>query len=103
MEEFDSDLIEYLKEFESTVRFDGEICPTCGLDFTRDEVKVAKWISYKDDLAFNELEKIAEILDEEKVHYYFTKNDSSKNNLYMLLVLNNSIKKVDKIFSGLLH
>jgi hypothetical protein len=103
-EQFDNDLLKYLKEFESAISFDGEICPKCGLDFTKDQLKIAKWVKYRDDLIFSELERIAEILDEEKVHYYFSKNeDIDGPNRYYLLVLNDSVEKVGTLLSPYSH
>ena len=100
LEQFDNDLLEYLREFESLICFDGEICPKCGLDFNKDQVKIAKWVKYSDDLNFADLDKIAEKLDEGKVHYYFTKNaESDKANKYYLLVLNDSVEKVEQLLS----
>lgn len=100
MEEFDHDLIEYLKEFESSVRFDGEICPTCGLDFTKPDLKIAKWVQFSNNLPYSVLEEISEILDEDKIHYYFTRNDKAENEkVYCLLVLNDSLRRVEKLLS----
>jgi len=100
-EPIDKDLQDYLDEFNDITSFDGEICPKCGLDFTKDQVKVASWCVVKDDLQFDNLQLMGEKLEENGIHYFFTESELSQpgKKLYTLKVLNDSIEMTKKLLT----
>jgi hypothetical protein len=92
-DEIDKDLQDYLNEFDNVTGFDSEICPKCGLDFGKDEIKVASWIVLKDDLLFDDLESIGDIMEQHNIHYFFNKTENLKSDSkkYTLKVLSDKV------------
>ncbi len=98
----DRELQEYLDEFEDVTRFDAEICPKCGLDFTKDQISVASWIIVSDDLQFDQLKNIGDLLEENGIHYFFSESEKTShgNKLYALKVLNETLESTKELLNN---
>ena len=92
-----SEFEDYLKEFESTVFFDSEICPTCGINLSDSITPLSasfvqiQFNSRKErDYAFDKIKSSGILVRE---------SDSSNQNIddYMLLIPENKLNDVQNL------